>query len=488
MQPRTLLALSLVTLVLGVVIFFYEKDLPSTDERTELAKKVLRLEDDEIDALLIEWGDRSVRLERQRPAGGDGEDDDLAASVDGWRIVQPMDARADSGAVDGLIGSLTGLESSRSFEDFDRGELGLDDPRVRVTLITAGDQSVLEVGAELPASSDMVVAVAGGTKAYQVATPLYDELIKEPGDWRDKKLFNGLRGDVDRLTLTPVQGEDNIVLAKRGDDFWIESPLVDRADEERVSSLLSELTGLRAERFLDEPLLTPESLGLEPPQGVLEVVLAGEEQPFRLELGTAEAAGGGSPSGEDATVYGRVESQLVEIKTRLLESMAVTAGDWRSKAWTALQVFEIESAVFENTEGILEVRRDGADWKRGDDRVGYTVVSDLLYPIADARGQQVLDRDAAVAAGHDLSQASLRISLGVKDDEQQAPDGGSRAAFELSLFPATNGLVAATSGGRDAVLLLGEDDVGEILEKLQALRSADPLPADDEETETPAAE
>ncbi len=506
MQPRTLLALCFAVLALGAFIFVYEQDLPSTDERAGLAKKVLRLEDDDVEALLIEWGEESVRLERRRPAaGGDGEDDaadavPAAASAGGWRIVSPLDARADGGAVDGLLGALTGLESSRAFEDFDRGELGLDDPRARVTLVAGGGQSVLEVGAELPASSDMVVAVAGGAKAYQVASSLFDDLVKAPGDWRDKKLFAGPRSDVDRLMLdagaaevtpeggqrevTPEGGRQKVLLAKRGDDFWIESPLADRADEELVNTLLSELTGLRAESFLDEPLLTPESMGLEPPQSILEVVLAGREQPFRLELGSAVTADGGSPSGDEGTFYGRVESQLVEIKTRLPESLAVTAADWRSKSWTALQVFKVETAGFEDAEGSLEISRDGADWQRGEDRIGYTVVSDLLYPITDAKGRQVLDRAAAAAAGHDLAQASLKITLAAKDAEQLL------AAEELSLFPVIGGFAAATSGDRDAVLLLGEDDAGEILEKLQALRDAEPLPGEDEEDETaePAAE
>ncbi len=475
MRPKTLLILTVVALVLGAFIFFYEQDLPSTDERVELAKKVLRLEGDAVEALLIEWGDQVVRLEQQRSpaAGDDGEDsaeEDLSPVVSsaGWRVVAPLDARADGSAVDSLVGSLTGLESSRVFEDFDRGELGLDDPRARVTLIADGDQSVLEVGAELPASGDMVVAVAGGTKAYQVASSLFDDLTKAPGDWRDKKLFDGLRGDVERLSWAPLEGDTvPILLAKRGDNFWVESPLIDRADEEQVNTLLSELTGLRAETFLDEPLLTPESMGLEPPQGVLEAVLVGRERPFRLELGAA--------AGDEGLFYGRVDSQLIEIKTRLPESLAVTAADWRSRSWTALQVFKIETARFETPEGAFEVSRDGADWKRGADRIGYTVVSDLLYPITEAKAEEVLDRDAAIATGHDLERESLTITLATKDGDEQL------SAEQLSLFPSVGGFAAATSGGRDAVLLLGEDKAGEILEKLQALRTAEALPGEDEE-------
>ncbi|MEM7354282.1 MAG: hypothetical protein AAF657_25985, partial [Acidobacteriota bacterium] len=66
MQPKTLLALSLLVAGLGAFIFLYEKDLPSTDERLERAKRVLQLEADEIDSLEIAWDGQTVRLERQK--------------------------------------------------------------------------------------------------------------------------------------------------------------------------------------------------------------------------------------------------------------------------------------------------------------------------------------------------------------------------------------------------------------------------------------
>ncbi len=476
MQPKALLLLTVTVLALGAFIYFYEQDLPSTDERVELAKKVLRLEDDAVESLLIEWGDRQVRLERQRPAAvaGDaggaawndvGDDATPAASSDGWQLTSPFAARADGGAVDSLLSSLTGLESSRSFEGHDRGELGLDDPRARVTLAAGGSQSVLEIGAELPVSSDMVVAVAGSAKAYRVASSLFADLTKEPGEWRDKKLFHGLRGEIDRLTLEA--GGAKVLLARRDKAIWIESPLTDLADEDQVNSLLAELTGLRAETFLDEPLLTPEGMGLEPPAATVEAVLAGVAEPFRLELGQTTGDGG-------AVVYGRADSQLFEIETGLLELLATAAADWRSKSWSALQVFEIEAAHFEDAEGTLEVSREGADWQRGEDRIGYTVVSDLLYPIAEARGARVVERAEAVAAGHDLEQPSLEIALSTEDGDHQ-----------LELFPAVGGLAAATSGGREAVLLLAEETAGEILDKLWELRAAEPLPAENQEDAEP---
>ncbi len=55
-----------------------------------------------------------------------------------------------------------------------------------MTLVTSDGEVVLAVGAEVPASSDRIVAAGG---VYQVAGSFVDGLTKEPGDWRDKKLL-----------------------------------------------------------------------------------------------------------------------------------------------------------------------------------------------------------------------------------------------------------------------------------------------------------
>ena len=97
-------------------------------------------------------------------------------------------------------------------------------------------------------------------------------------------------------------------------------------------------------------------------------------------------------------------------------------------------------------------------------------MSDLLYPVTEAKGEQVVERGAAVARGHDLDEPELSISFTTEDGTE-----------ELALFGAVEGLVAATSGGREAVLLVAEDQVSEIRDKLQELRATEPLPEDDAE-------
>ncbi len=460
MQPRTLLILLLFAAGLGGFIFFYEKDLPSTDERRELEKKVLTLEADEVTGLILEWDGQRVRLERP-PAAADSDPDDVDTTPRPreWRLTEPLAARADGAQVDGLLSRITDLEKVRELEEIDRAEAGLEDPRARVTLSAAGGDTVLELGAEVPASSDLVLAVAGRATAYQVASDLLADLTRDPGEWRDKKLFTGTRADVDRLTLT--MGESQVLLARRGEDFWIESPLADRADSELVNSLMSELTGLTVTTFLDAAPLAPEALGLAPAAGRLEAVLEGREQPFRIELGNPK-------SDAEGVVYGRADGQLFELATSLPDTLAKSPAEWRSRDWTTLQVFSIEGASFEDAAGTVELTREGADWLRGAERIDYSTASDVLYALADAAAEQVMERAEAAALGHDLSRPELTVHLTTKDSGQ-----------ELMLYPAAGDLVAATSNDREAVLLLAAGTVEEIRREIGELREAEPLPEEE---------
>ena len=464
MRPKTLLILALAVLGLGAFIFLYEKDLPSTDERAAQAKKILQLEESDISSIGIEWGERKVRLERQ-PAPNEQADDPAPEST--WKLAEPIRGRADRSLVESLLRSLLELESTREITDFRAADLGLDDPRARLTLETEDGQSVLAIGAEVPASSDMLVTLEGSAVAHQAAARIFSDLTREPGEWRDRSLFSGIRSEIESVTLEGAHGP--VELSREGEDFRLAN-LDDRADESQVNTLMSELTSLKARAFLDQTPLTPAGMGLEPAAATVRVALASSPE-FEVELGR-------SVDGEGAAVYGRVEDQLFETETRLTELLELDATAWRSRSWSTLQVFEVESAQIEDSEGTLDLRRDGADWKRGEDRIPYSAVSDLLYPITELEADEILDRPAALERGFDLENPAISISFTDSEPEDEAIE--APVAELLSLSTAVEGWVAATSAGRDAVLVVAETRLAEIQEKLGELRGAKPLAETDE--------
>ncbi len=450
MGPRSLVPMFLLLLVLGGFIFFYEKDLPSTDERRAQEKRVLLLEADQIEALTLEWDGQTVRLEKELRAGEpEGDDDETSLQPAVWRQTSPFDARADGTAVSSLVESLVALEHRRKLEEVDRAELGLEAPAATVTLTTADGDSVLRLGNELPATSQRVVAVEGGG-TFVVGDSLYADLTKDPGEWRDKRLLTATRDQIERVTLTSGGGEQAI-LARRDDRFWIESPVVDEADEEAIDGLMNELTGLRVSSFVDEPMLDSAGLGLEPPRGVVEVVLKDPESSVRLLLGDETDLPG--------TVYGQLGEQRFELETGLAETLERPTSDWRSRDWTTAQVFEIDAVRVRDAEGETEIAREEGDWKRGEDRIDYSVASDFLYAIADTRGEGLAELELGG------EEPILHLSLVTSDGEE-----------ELRLFaPRDDGLSPAAASGREALLLLSAETVADLEAKWQSVRQAEIL-------------
>ena len=182
MRPRTLAALFVLVAGLLAFIWFFERDLPSSEERVVLEKRVLRLEAEAVQGLTLDRNGNSVRLERVAQAAGAEEDE---AS---WRLGDPLDALADRVAVDQLVDELIGLEKDRTLESIDPAELGLAEPRGRVTVDTDAGPVELLIGSAVPASSTMILGVTGRDEAYVVADSLWRELEKPAGDWRSRDL------------------------------------------------------------------------------------------------------------------------------------------------------------------------------------------------------------------------------------------------------------------------------------------------------------
>jgi hypothetical protein len=506
MRPRTLFALLVLVGGLGAYLWFVERDLPSSEERAERGKKVLGgLEADDVRAVVLEWGDHRVRLERQAPAkagaggepaaGGGGEesdaseadDDPAALALDAgseeaeWRLTEPAGiapARADRAAVDRLLDAVLGLAKTRTVEGVDPAAAGLDPPRAKVVLSTGGEggdaavETVLSIGAAVPASSSTLVGVAGRPEAYVVDGGIYDDVARPPGDWRDRRLFTAGRDEVERVTLRGGPAGEPVVLVRRGEEFWLDRPLVDRADRDQVDRLLSDLAALAVRSFVDGPGRPPADLGLEPPAAVVEASLRGgaggdggagaAEAPFRLELG--------APVAEGATArYGRAGGQLFEVQTPLFEAAERPAADWQSPALSGLRLYQIDRAVVERGGAQLVLARDGSEWKRGEATISYTPVSELLTALTEARAERFLRRDEARREGAALDAPALAVTL--------EPAAGAPAET-LALYPpapSLDGRVPATAGGRDFVLLLPPDAGDQILDKLDRLERAEPV-------------
>lgn len=470
MRPRTLLLLLALVAGLGAFIWFYERELPSSEERAKLEKRVLQMEKEDVTALTLQSDSGTVRMERvELPAKEEKKEEESEDEIDTtpdseWRLLQPLQARADTFAVDGLLNALTTLEQSRTLDDVDPKEAGLDRPRATVRLKTDEGETVLKIGAADPLGGSTLASVEGRKSAYVVSDSILTEIQRKPGDWRDRQMYRGNRDDVRRITL--VSGGQRVVLVSQGEGFRIESPIADRADREKVDELFAELSGLMAERFVDQPGPLTE-MGLQPPQAVVEIAAA-QGPPVRIEVG-----GPSQPPSEETTpetpaaptVYARMGGQVFEVRTRLAEAAARPAAEWRSQALSSLDAFQVESFEVQDAQGKLSLQRAEPDWKRGAETISYLPVSDFLFALLQARAERLLSPNEAVSLGIGPGKPSLTVTLKTKEAGQET----------LTLYPPVAAGVPARVSGRDMVLLLPAGTLGEIQGKLAGVRKAKPV-------------
>ena len=447
MKPRTLLVLLALSLAFFAFIYFFERELPSTAEREVQSKQVLPLDADDVDALEIAWGGKSMRLEKEKPPKAGEEDGAEPAAV--WKLVSPLEARADAGMVSNLVRRLAELQKQRTYDDFDAAETGLASPRATATLRAKGREYSLAFGADLPIGGALFVG--DGKKAHQVtgAADLVAELQKNPGDWRDKTLFHGERSTAEKIVLADATRKIVLQRQGEGENFNLEEPVKDAADRDLVSGLLSDLTGLQAATFL-EPGAT-----FTPSGRSVEVALTSAAEPFRVELGQDLG---------DGKVAAKVEGQLVALDaSRLSPAFDREVNGWRSLAWTGLQVFQVDRALFKTAASTTEVKRIDGEWKRGDDKIDYAIASDALYPVVEVKAQEILSRADALARGFVLASPRLEIELDAESKKEK-----------LAVYAAHGNLAPATAEGRDSVLLLPNDKLAELESKIEALRTAKP--------------
>ncbi len=483
MKPRTLLVLLVLVLALGAFIQFYERKLPSTEEREKTGDRILDVSKDDVQAVEIVRNGQTVRLERvkttaaPKPVKAEKDKADAAPPEPApeWRLTLPRPARADSSAVAGLVDSLVGLARTRILEKADPKAVGLEPPQATVRLTTTKGERVLAIGAKVPTGSEVIVGLKGDRDAYVTSDAILSTLQRDPGEWRDRQMLTADRDKIDRITLSGPAG--TTVLARQGDSFDIESPIPgvtgrDHADRDLIEGLLTDLTGLHAQQFLDDPKESAATLGLEPPRGVIDVQIRGSA-PQRIEIGgpapAATPAPGTPPPAEGApaapNVYARVGGQALVAQTGLGTDVTHAPADWRSRALSRFQVYQVELARIDDASGSVTVTRAGTDWKRGKDTISYTPVSDLLFAVVGGKATRLLTADEAKTALSGKPQVTVTL--------QAEKNGGQET---VAIYPpGPNGSPVKTSG-RDALLLLPSDKLAEVEKQIAAIRTAAPLP------------
>ncbi len=220
-------------------------------------KTILKIDREKVDRVEIETPDRTLKVVKQ---GGD------------WRITSPVEARADFGVVEGIIGRLntTPMKSIAAPDATDLKNYGLDTPAATVHATSGSARAGLAIG-KSAGEGTVYAKDLSRPMVFTIESALLDELKKPANDFRVKDLFDARAFNTTRIEITR-RGQTIVLEKEKGKDAWKQvAPAAKAADAAKVEALMTALTGIRATSFADKVAGT----GLENPD--LTVSLAFED-------------------------------------------------------------------------------------------------------------------------------------------------------------------------------------------------------------------
>jgi hypothetical protein len=175
LYQRTTIIVVLVFAVLAALVYVLEmrggEEPPSAEEGVA---QVFSFDVSEVELLTVTDLATNESVMLGKSAGG------------AWQMTEPFEAQGDDARVEGVLGRLSGLESTRIIEaeDVDPEAFGLLEPALRVEVDLEGGQTqVLLVGSTNPAGYSRYVQREGEERVYLVGSSTMgdlEELISDP--------------------------------------------------------------------------------------------------------------------------------------------------------------------------------------------------------------------------------------------------------------------------------------------------------------------
>lgn len=188
----------------------------------------------------------------------------LGRSGTEWSVKEPVPARGDYSAIEGLLTRLSTANMTKMVEQGPAGgsfaadvlaKYGLDKPRVTVTVGAGSSRATLAIGKE--EEGTVYARDASRPMIFTVDPSLVTDVKKPADEYRNKNLFESRPFNLARVRI--VRGSDTYEFEKiaasgaNQTDKWQRKvnggPAAD-VDATKMDDLLSKLTNLRAESFV----------------------------------------------------------------------------------------------------------------------------------------------------------------------------------------------------------------------------------------------
>lgn len=470
MRVSTLILLVLV-IALGLYIRFFERHRDPTERKREIARRVLRINPSRITAIRVTQPELQYTLEKREEE---------------WRLVSPVDARADAGVITRLLDTIEWLERGdviRGREWRNKGmtlaDFGLEDPRARIHLKSPDKEWTLLLGRDTPVAGNMFIKELNDASIFVVPTNLLADLPASIDALRDRRIFLGFPGDVTRIDLRRREGV--LSLARSDIGSWrMQQPWNSRAASTAVRDLLDQLFTSRIVDFIAETIDAAPLYGLDEP--LAQASVTGDRRYGEQTLLI------GKPTLTDsnflyATRSG--ENRVFTVPRSLLDALQTRAEILRDRRVLTMTAYEIAAIRIEEGErSILLAKDESGAWEIREPiraRADANRIQNAIAEWAGLRIESFIDNFSTNLAAWGLEPPARRL---VFSRRMPADAASSKTAADddqivlVSTSAPSNGLVTALLAHENTLVRIQESALASLPFDVFAFRSLEILNMD----------
>jgi hypothetical protein len=321
---------------------------------------------------------------------------DCVARNGKWRLVRPVETRADAAAVTRILEALnrTVQEEVINVErQTQRGlslaSFGLDVPRARLFVGTEQHQDEVVIGGEVPLTKQVYVMLGASPDVVAASGDIEGAIPLSLDGLRDRAVIPAAFKRISRMEIKHAEGFVQLVF--RGGEWRIQQPQEGRADGAAVERLIGDLRQLSMESFGGESLVSdPVSYGFGQDEAVLQVSVwqEGSQEPIELVVGKDK-------QDKPDLVYARVSDMgaIGLLRKELIAPLMVGVESLDDRRLCDAIPSEVVSVVLRDGETKLVMeRQDGGGWVITDPfrrRADAVAVGGLLRRLCNIQAEPV---------------------------------------------------------------------------------------------------
>src|SRR5881398_2653050 len=306
MNWRNTLILALIAIAGFAYFRFFEMKRLSTEEAKRQAQNVVNFDRNKIDGIVIQNGDQKIEIRRRENK---------------WRLETPIKDQADGALVENLLSDLEAWQKEGTIPakdiDADKSKLteyGLNNPKLKLKLLGRDKPPEILFGKDAALEGKMYVRFQNSKETFLATQSVKKDIDKKPEEFRDRKLTDVTAAQVRRVTLKTPGGE--MELDKKGEHWDILKPLRARADDGKVSDLISQITSARIQQFIADDRGDLRPYGLAEPIGSITLYDQEQKKDQKVELGDSIKVFGREDKGQTLQIGTIPEKEKDQVYVR----------------------------------------------------------------------------------------------------------------------------------------------------------------------------